>query len=293
MDLRRLSIFLEVTNEGSFTAAADVLGCSQPAVSQAIRELESELETPLFHRIGRRIQLTPAGAVLVAPVRRLLRDVEVSRATVRAVANLQDGQLDLVCLPTLAAAPLAPLVGAFRQRHSGVLVTIGAPEDTEELIEQVRRGHAELGIVDDVAAPDLRAVSLGRQDFLAVFPPGTPCNTRIALRELVAFPLVASQKGTSSRRLLDDAFAAADETPRVGVETSQREALLPLILAGAGVGLLPRPLASYAATLGCSIAELTPRVQRSIVLVHRKGPLTPGARAFINLIDETLFNVAI
>jgi len=67
MDIRRLSIFLEVVEQGGFTRAADALLCSQPAVSQAIGQLESELGTPLFLRIGRRVELTAAGRALVAP----------------------------------------------------------------------------------------------------------------------------------------------------------------------------------------------------------------------------------
>lgn len=284
MDIRRLSIFLEVVDQGSFTAAADVIDCSQPAVSQAIRELETDLGTLLFHRIGRRIRLTPAGSVLVAPVRRLLRDLEVSRAAVRAVAGLEDGQLDLACLPTLAAAPLAPLVGRFRQLHPGVMVTLAAPEDTEELLNLVRTGHVELGIVEEDATRGLHSISLGSQDFLVVSPPGSSRSSPLALRDIAALPIVASQKGTSSRRLLDEAFAAEDLTPRIGVETTQREAIIPLILAGAGIGLLPRPLAEHAAMLGCTLAELMPAVQRAMALVHRDGPLTPGARSFVELV---------
>ena len=60
MDSRRLGIFLSVVDEGGFTAAADALGMSQPAVSQAVRELEDDLGALLFHRIGRGVALTPA-----------------------------------------------------------------------------------------------------------------------------------------------------------------------------------------------------------------------------------------
>ncbi len=292
MDLRRLSIFLEVIDQGSFTAAADVIGCSQPAVSQAIRELERDLGTPLFHRIGRQIRLTPAGGALVGPARRLSADVELSRAAVRAVAGLEEGRLDLACLPTLAAAPLAPLVGRFHQSHPGLLVTLAAPEDTEELLDLVRGGRAEIGIVDDAPAADLTMLSMGRQDFLVVSPPGSPTDAALTLEDISARSFVAPPRGTSSRRLLDDALASVGVTARVGVEASQREALLPLILAGAGTGLLPRPLAEHAALLGCAVSSLSPPVYRELTLVHRPGPLTPAARAFVRLAHESSSDAA-
>jgi len=114
MDSRRLTIFLAVVDEGSFTAAGDALGMSQPAVSQAVRELEDDLGAALFHRIGRIVQMTSAGEALVMPARQARQDLHIGRLAVEEVAGLGTGRLDLACLPTLAVAPLAPLVGAFR-----------------------------------------------------------------------------------------------------------------------------------------------------------------------------------
>src|ERR1700742_2942341 len=114
MDLRRLRLFLAVVDGGGVTRAAESEHVSQPSVSQAIRELETELGTALFHRVGRRVVLTPAGEALVEAARPVLADVDTGRAAVDAVSGLTAGRLDLVALPTLAVDPLAPLVGAFR-----------------------------------------------------------------------------------------------------------------------------------------------------------------------------------
>ncbi len=80
MDLRRLGLFLAVVDEGGMTRAAEAQHVSQPSVSQAVRELEAELGTALFHRVGRGLVLTPAGEALVAPARQALRDVETACA---------------------------------------------------------------------------------------------------------------------------------------------------------------------------------------------------------------------
>jgi DNA-binding transcriptional LysR family regulator len=86
--------------------------------------------------------------------------------------------------------------------------------------------------------------------------------------------------------LLDDALKKSAATATVVVEAAQREALLPLIVAGAGAGLLPSPLADIAAALGCVVVEPQPKVSRAVALVHRDGPLTPSARRFIELAVE-------
>ncbi|HWC37442.1 MAG TPA: LysR family transcriptional regulator, partial [Acidimicrobiales bacterium] len=153
MDLRRLTLFLAVADNGGFSRAADALGMSQPAVSQAVRELEGELGAVLFHRLGRSVQLTAAGNALVGPARQALRDVDTGRAAVRAVAGLAAGQLDLCALPTLAVHPLGPIVGSFRRAHPGIQVVLSAPEDTASLINLVRSGRSELGMTEAVTAP--------------------------------------------------------------------------------------------------------------------------------------------
>jgi LysR family transcriptional regulator, carnitine catabolism transcriptional activator len=283
MDSRRLGIFLAVVDEGGFTAAGDALDMSQPAVSQAIRELEADLGATLFLRIGRGVQLTPAGAALVLPARQAQHDLQTGRRAVEEVAGLAAGRLDLACLPTLAVAPLAPLVGAFRAEHPGIVIALSDPEDTAELLEFVRSGESEVGLVEPVRSEGLVTVPLGRQEFLVVLPPGSRARHPFRLRDLAALPLVATPPGSSTRGLLDDALARSAGRASIVVEAAQREALLPLIVAGAGAGLLPRPLAEVASALGCVVVEPRPPVSRAVALVHRDGPLTPAAASFIEL----------
>jgi LysR family transcriptional regulator, carnitine catabolism transcriptional activator len=286
MDSRRLAIFLAVVDEGGFTAAGDALDMSQPAVSQAIRELEEDLGAVLFHRLGRAIKLTPAGEALVMPARQARRDLAIGRSVVEEIAGLGAGRLDLACLPTLAVAPLAPLVGAFRAAYPGVSIRLSDPEDTAELLQFIRSGHSEVGLVEHLDADELVTVPLWNQEFSVVLPPGTTAASPFRLRDLAALPLVATPPGSSTRGLLDDALKKSAATATVVVEAAQREALLPLIVAGAGAGLLPRPLADVAAALGCVVVEPQPKVSRAVALVHRDGLLTPSARRFIELAVE-------
>jgi DNA-binding transcriptional LysR family regulator len=284
MDLRKLALFLAVVDEGGFTRAAESAFVSQPSVSQAIRELEAELGTALFHRVRRRVVLTAAGEALVGPARQALREVESARAAVQAVAGLESGRLDLCALPTLAVDPVAPLVGAFRTAHPGVTVRLADAEGPPEVASSVGSGDVELGItVETAATTGLRSLALGRQELLAVLPPGTsPPARALTAVELAGHPIVATPRGTSTRALLDDALArASDVTVDFAVVTAQREAVMPLVVAGAGATLLPRPLADIAARLGAVVVPMRPKVTRAVVAVHRDGALSPAAAAFL------------
>ena len=164
MDLRHLTYLLAVADHGGFSAAAKAIFVSQPALSLAVKELEDELGVELLHRLGRGVRLTPAGAALVGPARQVLRDVETARAEVSAIAALVSGSLALGSLPTLAADPLAALVGNFRAAHPGVVVDLAAPEDTAELVALLQDGQCEIGLLEGGRLPDsLTAHELGSQ----------------------------------------------------------------------------------------------------------------------------------
>ena len=309
MELRRLEHFLAVVDYGGFTAAAAEVGVSQPGLSFAIKELEKELGVQLFDRVGRRVQLSAAGRALVEPARQALRDVETGRAAVAAVAGVIAGTLALASLPTLAADPLADLVGRFRQLHPGVEVDLSAPEDTNDLLSMVREGRSEAGLTEAADLPDdLISHDFGSQELLLVLPldatahpeplpaaenegpasvwPRAGSVPTVALTDMLDVPFVAAPPGTSTRRLLDEGFAGAGAEPLVAVVTAQRDAILPLVLAGAGAALVPEPTASLAGTLGARVRRLRPSITRGISLVHRPGPLSPAATRFVALASE-------
>ncbi|HWS44590.1 MAG TPA: LysR family transcriptional regulator [Acidimicrobiia bacterium] len=286
MELRQIEYVLAVVDAGSFTAAAAAVGVAQPSLSEGIRRLEAELGVRLFDRVGRSVQLTAAGREFEGPARRLLRERAVLLDAVGAVRGLDTGTLDVVALPTLAVDPLAGLVGQFRVAHPGVVVHIAEPESAGAVEDQVADGRAEIGLADLPARrDDLVAIALGRQEIVAVCPPGTrlPAPDRLPVARLAGVPLIATPPGTSTRDLLDRALAAATIVPTIAVETSQREAIGPLVLGGAGTSFLPRALADRLGEQGAVIARLVPALTRTIGLLHRARPLTPAARAFVEL----------
>ena len=285
MELRQMEYVVAVVDHGGFTRAAAALFVSQPSLSQGIAKLEGELGTPLFHRVGRRVALTSAGQAFLEPARQVLRDVRTIRSTVDAVSGLAAGQLDLVALPTLAVEPAARLVAAFRRAHPSVKVQLVEPEDSNELVTFVRDGRCEVGLAELPSEPYLIAHDLGSQEILAVCPPGTPMdsNSPLPVEKLATMDLIATPPGTSTRRLIDQALASAQVHPRIVVETGQREAILPLVLAGAGTTFLPAPLAQEAARRGAVVSSLTPSLSRRIGLVQRRGALSPAATAFVAL----------
>lgn len=232
------------------------------------------------------MQLTAAGRAFVEPGRQLLRDAATAREGVAAVLGLASGRLDVVALPTLAVEPLVRFVSAFRRRHPGVTIHVREPESLDEAIGAVREGICELGLIDlsDEAWPQgMTGDRLGEQELVAVcgaslLPPDR--HGWVTIRSLAHLPVVTTPPGTSTRRMVDEAYASAGLTPHIAVETGHREALLPLALQGTAITYLPEQMAIRTSSPETIVLHLKPALRRTIGLLRRKGALSPAAEAF-------------
>jgi LysR family carnitine catabolism transcriptional activator len=293
MDRRQLEYFLAVASHGSFTSAASALRVAQPSLSYTIRALERELGTALFHRLGRGVKLTPEGLALVASAQHVLRAFATARVSVQQVSGLQAGRLDIVALTMLAVDPLARLVGAFRRAYPGVDVRIEDPEHGAAVAEMVRVGECELGLTDfSVPSVGLRALELRQQEVLAVLPSDAlvPKGQTLTIAEVAAMDLITTQPGTATRALLEQSLAGAGVPLRIAVETPHRAAIVPLVLAGAGVALLPRPMAEDAVRQGARMVRIDPPIVRRVRLLWRPEPLSHAGQEFLRMATQSVHN---
>ncbi|MDT8912892.1 LysR family transcriptional regulator [Amycolatopsis sp. PS_44_ISF1] len=285
MERRQLEYFLAVVDHGGFTNAARRLHVAQPSLSQAVRTLEKQLGGLLFHRLPHGAELTAAGTALVAPARQILRDLRTADAAVREVLGLGGGSLDIASQTTLAVDPLAALLGRFRAAHPKVRVRVRAPETGSDVVNRVRDGQSEVGLVESGSdTAGLAGVDLAEQEVFAVLPADSPRTGPLPRAELAGLDLVTTPWGTATRRLVEDALRGGGSGPRIVVETEHRAMMVPLVLAGAGAALLPRAMAEDARRQGAVIVPLLPRLVRRGRLVWRAGPLSPAAAEFIALV---------
>jgi len=291
MDRRQLEYFLAVAGHGSFTSAAAALRVAQPSLSYMIRTLERELGTALFHRLGRGVKLTPEGEALVVSAQQVLRAFGSAQASVRRVSGLQAGRLDIVTITTLAVDPLARFVGEFRRAYPGIDVRIEDPGHAAAVTEMVRIGECELGLADfSTPSVGLRALELREQEILAVLPADAELAPDQALNiaDVAALDLITTQPGTTTRTLLEQSLAGAGIPLRIAVETPHRAAIVPLVLAGAGAALLPRPMAEDAGRQGARTARIDPPIVRRVRLLWRGQPVSHPAQAFIEMVSRTV-----
>ncbi|WP_405667236.1 LysR family transcriptional regulator [Streptomyces sp. NBC_01166] len=290
MDARQLEYFLAVVDHGSFNRAAASLHLAQPSLSQAIRNLERQLDAQLFHRIGRRIELTESGRAMIAPARQVLRALETTRATVESVKGLRSGRLEIASMPSPAVQPLSEMIGAYQRRHPAMQVDVRAVPTADAVMEHVRTGAVEIGLAGtatELHSPDVEVHAVARQRFVVLAPPDGPLppSRTVALKDLAGLTAIVAPRGTRARQLLDD-LQERGVAVRYGVEAGHREAILPLVLQGTGVAVVTEVWAGLARSAGALALDLEPPEYLHVSLVSRRGPLTPGAQAFLDCVLE-------
>lgn len=291
MDRRHLEYFVTVAELGSFTRAAQALSIAQPSLSNAIGWLERDLDTRLFDRHGRGVRLTPAGEALLEPARRSLRSFEVARGAVRAVSQAGFGRLSVITNTLWAVEPLARLIGEFRALHPGVQVTVADPVWHGDVLDTVRMGGAELGLVDGTPpGGTLASRWLADLEMMAVCPPdatavptlGRDDEEPITIGALSEQGLVCTPDGTVLRGIVAEPLEAVGLSTDVAVETAHLAAVAPLVLAGAGAAVLPQAMADDAAAKGARVHPLDPPLHRSVHVIWRKRKASDLALRFVD-----------
>jgi DNA-binding transcriptional LysR family regulator len=241
-----------------------------------VRALEGELDATLFERHGRGVRLTEAGEALIAPARRTVRSFSLAAGAVRAATDAGFGRLTIVANTLWAIEPMVRVIGELRRLQPALQFVVTDPTSRSDVLDQVRSGAVDFGLVDGTPpAGPLASRWLVDHELVAVLPTDTHHRSlTVTVAELVPLGLIGTPPGTAMRTLLDDRLEAAGAAPEVAVETAHVASVIPLVLAGAGVAVLPEGMAAEAAAKGARVVRLDPPTRVSVSLVWRRGRLS-------------------
>jgi DNA-binding transcriptional LysR family regulator len=247
-DLRLLKVLREVALRGSFSAAADALSYSQPAVSQQIARLEVQAGVKLIERQPKGICLTPAGEALVRHTERILAQLSEAQAELGEIASSARGRLRLAAFATAAGTVVPRAVSEFRRLRPGVTVDLRLM-DPPASIPALRRGDLDVAISTDggfESDPDLSGLGVERlmDDVLyAALPVEHPLATRraVALSDLKdeEWMLVDLRGNCADSNIVLRACRDAGFEPHVAYTSDDYFAIQGLVASGMGIALVP------------------------------------------------------
>ena len=273
MDLRQLEIIRAIAETGSFTAAGDKLHVSQSAISRQILILEDELGEPVFHRIGRRIRITPAGESLLQLGHRVFRDLQDTVSAISDTREALRGSIGLVGGMTVCLYVFPTLLAEVRRIHPNVdmRVTVGS---TQRSVEMLRSGSGDLGLLTlPIEASDLVSVPLLKEELLLATYPSHPlaAQKQIVPADLEGQPFVLFETGSITRRIVEEFFAREGITPPIIMETENVEIIKAMVRSGLGISIIPW----QAAAADVSTRQLFCSRITGVSLVRQTGWLYP------------------
>jgi DNA-binding transcriptional LysR family regulator len=247
MELRQLEYFVAVAEEANFTRAAQRVHVSQSGVSAQIRQLERDLGASLIDRSGRVATLTGAGAAALPHARAALAAAAAARQAVDDVTGVVSGRVAVGMVTACTVTPLFDALAAFHLAHPGVEISL-VEGNSDWLVEQVRRGAADLALIAAAGAPPrgLDALTIISEGLVAAVPPGHPLADRgtVTLAEVTGYPIVSLPAGTGVRAVFDQACAAQGQRPDIALQASAPGAVADLAGRGLGVAILSQTMAS-------------------------------------------------
>ena len=299
MTLEQLRIFLAVAERQHMTRAAEFLNLTQPAVSAAIAALESRHGLPLFHRIGRNIELTEAGRLLRGEAQAILRRVQDAEASLADLRGLRRGRLRLAASQTVGNYWLPPLMARFRRAFANIDLdlTIG---NTEQVAAAVKDGAAELGIVEAPVVGDVFDEALLPGDRLLLVAAATDAGLRLS-RQLsplssVDEALLGSadwvwrESGSGTRQLMEAMLKTLGLDPANlprSLELPSNEAVRLAVEAGAGFTIISDLAVAASIQEGRILSwELPASERRFRLLRHQAYQPSQAAIAFSALVTD-------
>jgi len=290
MDINQLEVLTAVAREKSFSRAAETLHRTQPAVSQAIRRLESEIGAPLFDRSSRDGTLTAAGHVLLDFAQQMLTLRHNAHAAVKELKDLQRGRLTLSA-NEYTVMYLLPVIPVFRARHPHLKVEVKRSLASRIPSEILGRG-AEIGIVSfKPGDASVAAIAVAMDELTLIVPTNHPLARKqvVSVRELGAESFIAHNVPSPYRERVVRAFEKYRTPLNISMEMPTLEAIKRFVEQGMGVALVPRLTAQTEIARG-QVAALTVRemkLERRLYLIYRKdATLSHAARAFLRVARE-------
>lgn len=294
MEFRNMKTFLKVSDLQSFTKAAEELGYSQSTVTVQIKQLEEELGVLLFERIGKNVKLTEQGRVFRSQAREIVHAVEQLRSTMGETEQIR-GSLRVGTVDSLCTKRMPYILQEFR-KHCPLVETVVRTGSNETLYDMVQKNEVDL-----IYFLDRRQF---RDDWVKVMEQEEPAHfvaaachplTKeglVTLTEILAEPLLLTERGMSYRRSLEIAVAMEELELRPVLELANTDVLVNLVIHNAGVAYFPDFITEEHVEAGeLAVIQCVMDVEPvwSQLIYHKDKLLTPQMKVFMDILQNMDF----
>lgn len=291
--LKQLEAFLAVARLGSFSAAAQSIHVSQPALTSLIQNLEGQLGTQLFERSVRGAMLTTRGRELRPAVDSALAGLNETLVALMHSTSPRGGLVSVACIPSAAARVFPPLIAEFQRVQPRVKVELrDAMVENRGILDMLREGVIDFGVASPGHTDGLQYKHLFDDSLVALVSVDHRLAGRdvISWSDLVGEPLIGMSENSHVRQLTDSALARIGVSRHPIAAVSLITTAVGMVRHGFGISVLPDSAAGVCNLERIRVLPLRdPVVQRPLGFVYQSiTALSPAAKAFMQFVEQAL-----
>jgi DNA-binding transcriptional LysR family regulator len=287
MEIRELEYYVAVAELKNFTAAADRLHISQPAISKAIHKLEEELGFSLIDRTQKRVLLTEEGTVFLNLAEDILKRVTNVWETMREYKELTRGSFHIAVPPLLGAYVFPNLFAAFKQKYPSLEMFV-FEDGSSTAVDLVKHEEVHVGLV--ILPPnltDLESHHITSQEIVVCLPTDHRLSAEsfLTFEQLKDEPVILYNEGFVLRSIILNEYAKLNLEPNVAISTNQFQTMKALVSKGVGISFLPANSIKEAHRM--TKIPLSPQHFLDMGLIWKPDKVLPLAcRAFIDFVKD-------
>ncbi|WP_336780632.1 selenium metabolism-associated LysR family transcriptional regulator [Paenibacillus illinoisensis] len=294
MNFHQLHIFYTVAEKGSFSAAAQALHMTQPAVTMQIQSLEDYFGTKLLHRSTKKIELSEAGRTLLPHAKRSVELVRQTDEAMSAFTQMLQGRLQLGASLTIGEYVLPRMLGPFARQYPDISIVMKVM-NTTQIMDDILKHQLNFGLIEaPIHHPDMIVEPVMQDELKLIVPAGHALADRgeVELEEVMVYPFVLREKGSGTRQVMEDQLQKKNIDPQdmnVVMELGSTGAVKSAVEAGVGITMLSPSSVQHELALGLvHIVEIRGLAfKRQFYAIHLKSSLLPlSAVAFLNYLRQ-------
>lgn len=286
-DVDSLALFLKAAELHSLTKAAEVSNLSLAAASRRISMLEDRFKTTLFERTSRGIELTPAGAALTEYAKRLLVQMNQMQSEMSAFESGNKGLLRVMASTSVIAQYLPADLAKFSKKHPHFKVVV-QERWSDEIVSSLLAAEADIGVIMKGPSTEGLEIMDYKTDHLsALIPKGHPLAKikNIRFSDVLDYDIVALEPSANLMKLFSIQASQLEKGMRLRAQVRSFEAILPMVQAGLGIGLIPFAI-GHPMTLGnlveCRPLEEDWAIRQMLLCVNKNQSGNPAINKFID-----------
>ncbi|MBQ6448752.1 LysR family transcriptional regulator [Cytobacillus oceanisediminis] len=287
MEIRQLHYFVEVVKQKNMTKASDKLHISQPALSKAIKSLESEIGLTLIHRSNKTHELTDAGSVVFEYAQKIIAQVEEMSFTLHDMTNLTRGNINIGLPPIIGSLFFPKIIAAFHKAYPNIQINI-REYGAAKVVKSVEEGEFEMGVaVLPLTDDSFHIFPLVKEALKLIVPESHRFANRkkVHMKELKAEEFIFYSEEFALYEIMRRKFIQEGFEPNIIFKSSQWDFMVEIVAANLGISILPESICNRANNNQVRFIDLEPVTNWELVIITKKDRyLSVASRRFIDFV---------